>query len=293
MDRFMRRYLLISLLAMASPVQAADGPVSGYPAASALSGSELIYCVQSTTKKCTVVQVSTYVFGLVSGDLTCTSGGACTVTKINGTTPGTGVVTALGVNVGTAGSVLVNGGALGTPSSGTLTSVTGYTVAHLSGGGTGVVTALGVNVGSAGAPVLFNGALGTPSSATLTSATGLPIAGITGLGSNVGTAFAVALSAAGGLTTTVASGTAALGTSAVASGVCGSAIPANATGVVTTDTINAGFNGDPTAVTGYTAGGMLTIVAYPTADHVNFKQCNLTAISITPSALTINWRVQR
>lgn len=41
------------------------------------------------------------------------------------TTTGTGVVTALGVNVGTAGSFVVNGGALGTPSSGTLTSATG------------------------------------------------------------------------------------------------------------------------------------------------------------------------
>jgi hypothetical protein len=38
---------------------------------------------------------------------------------------GTGVLTALGVNVGTAGSVVVNGGALGTPSSGTLTNATG------------------------------------------------------------------------------------------------------------------------------------------------------------------------
>ena len=41
------------------------------------------------------------------------------------TTTGTGVLTALGVNVGTAGAVIVNGGALGTPSSGTLTSATG------------------------------------------------------------------------------------------------------------------------------------------------------------------------
>ena len=38
---------------------------------------------------------------------------------------GTGVATALGVNVGTAGSFVVNGGVLGTPSSGTLTNATG------------------------------------------------------------------------------------------------------------------------------------------------------------------------
>ena len=38
---------------------------------------------------------------------------------------GAGVVSALGVNVGTAGSVVVNGGVLGTPSSATLTNATG------------------------------------------------------------------------------------------------------------------------------------------------------------------------
>lgn len=42
-----------------------------------------------------------------------------------GCTPGTGVTTALAVNVGSAGAFVVNGGALGTPSSGTLTSCTG------------------------------------------------------------------------------------------------------------------------------------------------------------------------
>ena len=41
------------------------------------------------------------------------------------TTTGTGVVTALGVNTGSAGAFVVNGGALGTPSSGTLTNATG------------------------------------------------------------------------------------------------------------------------------------------------------------------------
>ena len=40
-------------------------------------------------------------------------------------TTGTGVVTALGVNTGSAGALVVNGGALGTPSSGTLTNATG------------------------------------------------------------------------------------------------------------------------------------------------------------------------
>ena len=69
---------------------------------------------------------------------------------------GTGVATALGVNVGTAGAFVVNGGALGTPSSGNLSSCTNYSASALSGtislttqvsgtlpvgnGGTGVAT---------------------------------------------------------------------------------------------------------------------------------------------------------
>lgn len=66
------------------------------------------------------------------------------------------------------------GGALGTPSSATLTNATGLRISTgVSGLGTGVATALGVNVGSAGAPVLFNGALGTPTSGVATNITGL------------------------------------------------------------------------------------------------------------------------
>lgn len=51
------------------------------------------------------------------------------ITNISGL--GTGVQTALQVAVGSAGAVLINGGVLGTPSSGTLTNATGYTGANL------------------------------------------------------------------------------------------------------------------------------------------------------------------
>jgi len=67
---------------------------------------------------------------------------------------GTGVATALAVNVGTAGAPVVNGGALGTPSSGTLTNATGLPIS------TGV-SGLGTNVATF---------LATPSSANLASA---------------------------------------------------------------------------------------------------------------------------
>lgn len=93
----------------------------------------------------------------------------------------------------------------------------------------------------------------------------------------------------------VASGTATMGTTSVASGTCASAVTVATSGVATTDTIKTGFNGDPTAITGYapSTSGMLTVIPYPTAGNVNFKVCNNTGAAITPGALTLNWRVVR
>lgn len=96
-------------------------------------------------------------------------------------TAGTGVPEATTV---AAMGGLVSGGALGTPSSGTLTNCTGtaagltagvasaVAVGGITGLGTGVATALAINVGTSGAPVTNGGALGTPSSGTLTNCSG-------------------------------------------------------------------------------------------------------------------------
>ena len=105
---------------------------------------------------------------------------------------GTNVATALGVAVGSAGSVVVNGGALGTPSSGSLANATGLPIAGVTGWGTSVASALAIAVGTAGSFVVNGGAAGTPSSITLTNGTGLPIGGISGLGSGNAAALAIA-----------------------------------------------------------------------------------------------------
>ena len=96
-------------------------------------------------------------------------------------TTGTGVVTALGVNTGSAGAFVVNGGALGTPLTGTLTNCTGLPISSgVSGLGTGVASALATNTGSSGAFVVNGGALGTPSSGSLTNCTLIPVNQATG-----------------------------------------------------------------------------------------------------------------
>jgi hypothetical protein len=82
-------------------------------------------------------------------------------------------LTALAINVGSAGAFVTFNGALGTPSSGTLTSATGLPISTgLTGAGTGILTALGVNVGTAGSVVVNGGVLGTPSSGVATNLTG-------------------------------------------------------------------------------------------------------------------------
>jgi hypothetical protein len=132
-------------------------------------------------------------------------------TGLTGT--GSGVLTALAVNVGSAGAFVTFNGALGTPSSGNLSNCTGISVSNIGGLGTGVATWLGTpssanlaaavtdETGSgslvfATSPTLVTPNLGTPSAATLTNATGLPIStGVSGLGTGVATFLATPSSA--------------------------------------------------------------------------------------------------
>ncbi len=118
------------------------------------------------------------------------SGSAGSVAVGNITGAGTGVLTALAVNVGSAGAPVVLDGALGTPSGGTLTNATGLPISTgVSGLATNVATFLGTpssaNLASAvtdetgsGAlvfgtsPTFVTPALGTPASGVATNLTG-------------------------------------------------------------------------------------------------------------------------
>jgi hypothetical protein len=75
------------------------------------------------------------------------------------TATGVGILNALGINVGTAGAPVVNGGALGTPSSGDLSNTINLPRASITGLGTGVSAALAVNIGLNGSVTAQNGAL--------------------------------------------------------------------------------------------------------------------------------------
>jgi len=93
---------------------------------------------------------------------------------------------------------------------------------------------------------------------------------------------------------TIATGATAMGVTLIAANSCASVVSVAATGVVSTDVIGFTPNASIKAVTGYTPAGTLTISAYPTAGFVNFDVCNKNqANSVTPGAVTLNWRVSR
>jgi len=91
------------------------------------------------------------------GQLTASSNVTVTPSITSVTGLGTGVATALAVNTGSSGAFVVNGGALGTPSSGTLTNATGLPISTgVSGLGTNVATALANTTNSASGIVVFD-----------------------------------------------------------------------------------------------------------------------------------------
>lgn len=286
----MRRHLIIAagLLALLSPAKAADSTVTALTAASALGGTELLYVVQGgADRKGTPAQFATYIEGLISGDCTIVAN-SIICTKTNGTsfgalataTPGTGVATALGVNVGSAGAFVVNGGALGTPSGGTLINATGLPISGTTGWGTGVAAALANPINATSGFATY--VLGSSSAFGLVKVDGTTITAsggvITAVGGGSGTVTSVATScgATGGPITTTGTISAQVLVRAV-TGTTDTILAADCGGRVTQS------NASAVAVTLPQATGLFT-----TGYFTEIVNLGAGTVTITPTTSTIN-----
>jgi hypothetical protein len=229
------------------------------------------------------------------------------------TTTGTGVVTALGVNTGTAGAFVVNGGVLGTPSSGTVTNLTGTASININGTvgattaaagtftqvtvnganlntaisptGTGTVTispAGALTINPTAASTINNASIGvtTPLAGSFTSLTATSV-GTAGVLAKTGGKTAVTAIAA---TTTLTTGGTTLASQAMATGATWR-VTAYGTFVAATSATSRTFTmacfWGATQLTAITTGAVLVSVGQTTPWKVEFE--------ITGSSATAAW----
>lgn len=263
------------------------------------------------------------VLSFSAGAGSCTSGGGTQTCTITGSSTGGGTVTNFIASSGSWPTWLVPSVATSTTTPTLSVSASAIPNSALANssftlGSTSV--SLGATVTSISgltlsSPTLTTPALGTPTALVLTNATGLPWAGLSGSPSTsqvpfqtlttTGTTGPATLisgvlnipqyATSGGGTQTICSGTLSLGTSAIASGTAASTVTAACTGIASTDNIMLDFNGNPLSITGFipSTNGMLGIVKWPTTNTINVGVFNNTSASVTPGAVTLNYRVVR
>lgn len=209
-------------------------------------------------------------------------------------TTGTGVVTALGVNTGTAGAFVVNGGALGTPSSGTLTNCTFPTLNQSTTGSAGsVANAVTFNNGGAGAAsgTTYNGSAAQTISYNTVGA--YAATNPSGYTSNVGTVTSVGgTGSTNGLTlsgTVTSSGNITLGGSvtSVASGATIDSIVIGYRNIPRSTTTTTATTGDVGKCIAVSAGITIPNSTFAAGDAVSIYNDSASAVTITAGVTTL------